>query len=161
MPIAKLSSITYLGYDQMKNLQHSRPLFFGVLAGAFAPAILAAALLVLSPERSMIPVLPSAFLAFLIALGGSVIIGLPLALWLRSRQWLTVAPLCVVGILVGAIALAAFNFQINYWPQMNVQSLAKSIATNSAMKGALAGAIFGAISSAAFCLGAGIAVRPR
>jgi hypothetical protein len=145
----------------MKHLQHSRPLLFGVLAGALAPAVLEAALLALSPERVMIPVLSVALIAFLISLAASAIIGLPLALWLRSKEWLTVISLCIAGLIVGAIVMAAFNFHANYWPQMNDQSLAKWIAWNSAMKGALSGAIFGAISSIAFCLGAGVAVRSR
>lgn len=114
-----------------------------------------------SPDRVMIPVLPAALIAFLISLAASAMIGFPLALWLRSRGRLTVIPLCVVGVIVGAIVMAAFNFQTNYWPQMNDQSLAKWIAWNSAMKGALSGAILGTISSVAFCLGAGIAVRSR
>jgi hypothetical protein len=131
------------------------------MAGALAPAFLAATLLVLSPERVMIPVLPVALIALLISLAASVIVGLPLAIWLRSKEQLTAIRLCIVGIIVGAIVMAAFNFQTNYWPQMNDQSLAKWIAWNSAMKGGLSGAIFGAISSIAFCLGAGIAVRSR
>lgn len=145
----------------MKHLQHSRPLFLGVLTSALAPALLVATLFVFSPDRVMIPILSAALIAFLISLSASAMIGFPLALWLRSRGRLTAIPLCVVGIIAGAIVMAAFNFQTNYWPQMNDQSLAKWIAWNSAMKGALSGAIFGAISSVAFCLGAGIAVRSR
>lgn len=145
----------------MKNVQHSRHLFLGVLAGALAPAFLATTLLALSPERVMIPELSVALIVLLISLAASATIGLPLALWLRSKGRLTAIPLCLVGVIVGAIVMAALNFQANYWLQMNDQSLAKWIAWNSAMKGALSGAIFGAISSVAFCLGAGIAIRSR
>lgn len=145
----------------MRHIQHSRPLLLGVLAGAVAPALFAATVLLLSPERVMIPVLPVALIALLISLAASTILGLPFAVWLRSKGWLAAIPLCVVGVTVGAIFMAVFNFQMNYSPQMNDQSLARWIAWNSAKKGVLSGAIFGAISSVAFCLGAGIAVRSR
>lgn len=145
----------------MKHVQHSRPLFLGVLAGALAPAVVATTLLALSPERIMIPALPFALIALLISLSASATIGLPLTLWLRSKGRLTTIPLCLVGVIVGAIVMAAFNFQTNNWPQMNDQSLAKWIAWSSAISGAKSGAVLGAISSVAFCLGAGIRVRSR
>lgn len=149
------------GDELMKHIQHSRPLVLGVLAGALAPAFVATTFLVLSPERIMIPALPVALIALLISLAASAIIGLPLAIWLRSKGWLTAIPLCLVGVIVGAVVMAAFNVHTNYWPQMNDQSLAKWIAWNSAINGSQSGAIFGAISSVAFCLGAGIGVRSR
>ncbi|WP_295575119.1 hypothetical protein [uncultured Stenotrophomonas sp.] len=145
----------------MKQLQHSRPMILGVLAGALAPAIMAAIILSLSSEQGSIPIFPAALIAFLISITASTFIGLPLALWLQSQGRLTPFLLCIIGVAIGAITMAAFNFHANYWPQMHDQSLARWIAWNSAMKGALWGAIFGAISSLAFCFGAGVKPKVR
>ncbi|WP_295575106.1 hypothetical protein [Stenotrophomonas maltophilia] len=143
----------------MKQIQHSRPLLWGVLASALAPITLGASILWASPERLLIPIFPATVAVFLFSIAASTLIGLPIALWLRSKGRLAPIPLCIIGLTIGAITMAAFNFHANYWPQMHDQSLARWIAWNSAMKGALSGAIFGAISSLAFCLGA--AVRPK
>ena len=133
----------------------------GVLAGAIAPTLLMSVMLIVSADRVMIPLLLVVVIAFPIAFVASFIAGLPLALWLRSKGWLSAVPLCGAGLLIGACVMAIFNYQMNYWPQMNDQSLARWIAWNSAKKGAASGAVVGCVASAAFCLGAGIAVRFR
>jgi len=145
----------------MNHPQHSRPLMLGVLAGAVVPTLLLSALLMVSPDRVMIPVLLVVVIALPISFAASFAAGLPLALWLRSRGWLSAIPLCAAGLLIGACVMATFNYQFNYWPQMNDQSLARWIAWNSAKKGAVSGAVLGCIAAAAFCFGAGIAVRFR
>ena len=146
-------------YAFMKHSQHTRPLLFGVFFSALAPTLLLSALLMISPERVMIPVLLVVLVAFPVSLAASVLFALPYAMWLRSKGWLSAIPLCVAGLVIGAIVMATFNYQMNYWPQMNDQSLAGWIAWNSAQKGAASGAALGAISAAAFCMGAGIKIR--
>lgn len=148
------------GDEVMEHAQHARPLFIGVIAGAVSPTLLAT-LLESSPDRIMVPPLLVVLVALPISLAASTIVGLPLALWLRSKGQLTAIRLCLAGVLVGAVVMAAFNFEMNYWPQMKDQSFAKQIAWNSAISGILPGAVFGAMSSVAFCLGAGIAIRRR
>lgn len=143
----------------MDNLQHSRPLFLGVLFSALVPALMIYLILMTSAEKIIIPVLPAFLITLFVSLTASVVVGLPFALWLRSRGWLTAIPICSAGLIFGAIVMASLNYQANYWPQMNDNSLAVWIAWSSAKKGAIFGAILGVISAAAFCFGAGIRIR--
>lgn len=161
MPLAKLPAMTATSTpDAMtRHAQHSRPLFLGAICGAIAPVLLLAGLLMMSSDRVVVPVVLVFLIALPLTLCASVVLGIPLALWLRSKGWLTALPVCAVGLVVGAIAMASFNYQINHFPQMNDQSLAGWIAWNSAKRGIVPGAILGAVSAVAFCIGAGIRLR--
>ncbi len=145
-----------LGFRFMKN---TRPLALGVLTGSIAPAVFVVLVLGFSADRVIMPVASSGLIAFFSSLVLIVAIGLPFSLWLRSRKKLTLIPVCLVGVVFGAVVMAFFGFQSNYWPQMNDQSLARNIAWSSAWAGALYGAFFGGLSSGAFCFGAGIPMR--
>ena len=146
----------------METPQHRRPLWIGLLACAIAPSILLVVDLLGSYESVMIPVevvlivsLPASFLA-------TYLVAFPYVLWLRRRHKLSWLRLCIAGALVGAGVLGAFNFYMNWFPEMRDHQLAFSIALKSAGKGALSGSILGAIASAALAVGSGIPIRrPR
>ena len=95
-------------------------------------------------------------ISFMVASSASAIVGIPLAVWLKRHQRLSVVPICVAGALSGAVILAGINGWSNYWPEMNDRAHAISIAVGTAMRTVLPGALLGLFCAAAFCLGAGI-----
>lgn len=149
------------GGKLMKDNQHSRNFFYGLLVSSLVPAVVVMALLCLSPDRVIIPTLPASIVALIVSLVASSVIGLPIALWLRSRERLAVFPLCVAGMTAGAIALGALNFYANYWPEMNDRSFALWAAWSSAKRSIVPGAVLGLLSSVGFCLGSGVKLHLR
>src|SRR4249919_2172105 len=143
----------------MERSQHSRPLWLGLLACASLPVLLLVALLLGSPERVMIPVELVVLFSLPVSLLATCCVALPYALWLWRRGKLNAIRLCIAGALVGGIVMALFNYDMNYFPQMNDQTFARQIALNSAIKGGVSGAVLGLLSAIALCVGAGITIR--
>ncbi len=75
-------------------------------------------------------------------------LGLPLVFWLRSHQLLTVLYTCAASALIGVLVFAAFAWAV---------ALGHSLPSEQQL---LSGACLGLASGAAFCLAAGITVRP-
>src|SRR6185437_556028 len=134
--------------------QHHRPLWLGVLAAAFAPAL---CLFVLSltplwPGRSTMDA-PHTLMFFLllsvpVALLALFALGLPLVFWLRSHQLLTVLYTCAASTIIGVLVFAAFAWAVAFDHSLpGVQEL-------------LSGACLGLASGAAFCFAAGRTIRP-
>lgn len=143
----------------MDTSQHSRPLWIGLIACVFFVPLLMAIFQVFSSERMIVGPL----LVFIV---GSVISGLatifaaaPIVLLLRHIGWLNAIVLCVLGALVGAVALGWFAFSDSQYPQMRDQSLAQWIARQAALKAMVPGALYGFLSAVALCIGAGITIR--
>lgn len=140
----------------MGNAQHQRPLFFGVIGGTVLPTVLLTLTQFFSSDRTMV----HPFLFVLIGgptlLAVSTIGAWPIALALRRANALTTLSLCVIGAVVGALFLAAFNYHGNYWPEMNDQTLARWVALNSAKKALFPGALVGIVSGLGFAVGAGV-----
>ena len=143
----------------MDTPQHSRPLWIGLLACALTPTFLLVVELMGSSARVMIPVEVVLVVSLPASLLATYVVAWPYALWLRRRGKLSSLRLCAAGILAGAAVLAAFNFYMNWYPQMQDHSLAISIALQSARKGATGGAVLGLLSSIALVVGAGIPFR--
>lgn len=143
----------------MSSSQHTRPLWVGLLACALTPTILLVMELMASYERVMLPLEVVLIVSLPISLIATYVVALPYILWLKRRSLLTSLRICVAGLLVGGAALAAFNFYMNWYPQMRNQSFAMHIALVSAGKGALSGSLLGFIASVALVFGAGIPIR--
>ena len=143
----------------MERSQHSRPLWVGLLASTlFVPTIMAT-LQSLSSTRLMVPPILIFIFGTIIAGSATLLIALPLSLWLRKRGHLNAIVLCSLGIVIGAAINSGHAFDSSYCPQMNDKALAMWIARQAAIQAILPGAIFGLISAAIFCLGAGITIR--
>ena len=134
--------------------QHHRPLWLGVLAATFTPALCLFALW-LTPLWSDASTMDAihTFIFFLlvsvpVALLALATLGLPLVLWLRSHHSLTVLSTCFSSTLIGVLVFAAFACAV---------ALDHSFPSPQEL---LSGACLGLASGAAFCLGAGITVRP-
>ncbi|QRN54981.1 hypothetical protein [Dyella caseinilytica] len=148
-------------YAQMKRSQHSRPLWIGLVACILFAPMLLAGLMVMSPYSIMIPPIGILLVGVLISGATTVLIALPLVLWLRKRGKLSAVNVCAMSILIGALLFAAFNFNQNYFPHMKDKSLALWIAERAALKSIVPGGILGLLSAAALCVGAGITVLPN
>jgi hypothetical protein len=88
------------------------------------------------------------------------LVALPLALWLRRMGNLNAVYLCLLGTVVGALALGLYTLHDTYYPQMNDKAFALRIAEQAALKALASGAVDGFLSAVALCIGAGITVRP-
>lgn len=142
--------------QRMETVQHRRPLWIGLLACALTPTVLLVVELMGSSARVIIPVAVVLVVSLPASLLATYAVALPYVLWLRSKGKLSSLRLCVAGLLVGAAVLAAFNFYMNWYPQMRDHLLAISIALQSARKGATSGALLGLLASIALVVGAGI-----
>ena len=143
----------------MDTSQHSRPpLDRPVCVSQFVPMLMAL-LTAFSSERLMVPPLLVLIMGPLIAAPVTLLVELPLALWLRKIGHLNAPYLCLAGALVGALALGLYSLQANYWPQMNDKALARWIAQQAALKAMLPGGIYGLLSAVAFSVGASLTIR--
>ena len=144
----------------MKQPQHSRPLWIGLVACTLFAPMLLAGLMAMSSYSIMIPPIGILLVGVLISGAATILIALPLVLWLRKRGKLNAVYLCTLSVLVGALLFAAFNFNQSYFPQMHDKSLALWEAEQATLKSLLPGGILGLLSAVALCIGAGITVRP-
>jgi hypothetical protein len=83
-----------------------------------------------------------------VALLALVTLGLPLVLWLRSKQLLTAFNTCAASMLTGALVFGIFS---------SLLALDHSLPS---LQQLLSGADLGLASGATFCLAAGITIRP-
>ena len=133
----------------MKKSQHKRPIWLGAVASTFAPWL--CVLVVMAFTRASSDTFTDflafgalAFvLAFPISLLATLMLGLPYALWLRSRGFFSSLTICVGAAVIGA---AAFSYLT--W-------LVESDSTILDPPTLLAGMGFGLVSGVAFCIGAG------
>jgi len=83
-----------------------------------------------------------------------------LALLFRRLGKLNAIYMCLLGAVLGALALGLYTLDSSYYPQMSDKAFALWVAQQAAMKSLIPGAVYGFLSAAAFCVGAGITVRP-
>ena len=139
----------------MQSPQHRRPLWLGVLAASLAPAVSIIFVGFASASRypSLIKMLKTIGMVFAlttpVALAAFLVLGLPLVLWLRSRNVLNAAYVCIGAIAIGVIAWAVVGWVITYDHRLPNPSML------------LVGAVFGFISGVAFCIGSAIGFRSR
>ncbi len=143
----------------LKHSQHSRPLMSGVFLGALAPALIMAALLTILLKSIAIPALSALIIVFPVCVIADLGIGIPLALWLRSKGRLTALPLCLAGLVAGAVLMTAFNYLLALQWGVHSQDFAQWTAQPSTLSSAMFGAAMGMLSAFTFCLGAGIGFR--
>ena len=141
--------------------QHSRPLAIGALASIFAMPTLMALLTMFSTMSIMIPPELVFLVGVLIAAPTTCLVAVPLALLFRHLGWLNAVSMCLLGTMLGALALGLYTLDSSYYPQMNDKAFALWVARQAALKSLVPGAMYGFISAAAFCVGAGVTVRPR
>ncbi len=133
----------------MEHSQHKRPLWLGVMASAFAPWLCILVVMAFTRASSdtftdFLVFCALAFvLAFPVSLLATLILGLPYALWLRSRGAFSSLSICIGAAAIGAAAISYFTW------------LVESDATIVDPLDLLAGVGFGLISGVAFCIGAG------
>ncbi len=139
----------------MQSPQHRRPLWLGVLAASLAPAISMILVGLVSASRfpsltKMLRTIGTVFaLTTPVALAGILVLGLPLVLWLRSRNALNAAYVCIGAIAIGVIAWAVVGMVITYDHRLPNPSML------------LVGAVFGLVSGVAFCIGSAIGFSAR
>lgn len=143
----------------MASSQHKRSLWIGLLACALTPTIFLVSTLLMSADRYVVPVLAVLIVSLPLSLLATYCVAFPYVLWLRHRRWLSALNVCIAGAVVGALIFGAFDFYMNWFPQMNDHSFAFDIAMDSARKGLFSGALIGLLSSVALCVGAGIRLR--
>lgn len=139
-------------------VQNRRPLIIGVVASAACCSLLVL-MTALEAGHKFIGLWVIAVIAFAAAGLVSAVVGVPVAIWLRKQEKLSLLPLCIAGALAGAVLLGSINGWSNYWPQMLDQTHAITMALKSAGRSAVSGALIGAVSAVAFCLGTGVPFR--
>lgn len=139
-------------------VQNRRPLIIGVVASATCCSLLVL-MTVLGAGHNFIGLWVIAVIAFAAAGLVSAVVGVPVAIWLRKQEKLSLLPLCIAGALAGAVLLGSINGWSNYWPQILDQTHAITMALKSAGRAAVSGALIGVVSAVAFCLGAGVPFR--
>ena len=150
-PDTSVSIFTVMPQEQ---LQHLRPLWLGVLAAAFTPALCLFALWLTPvwPDRKTMDALHT-FIFFLVvsvpvALLALLALGLPFVLWLRSKRLLAAQSTCAASTLIGVLVFGTFA---------SVVALDHS---SPSLLQLLSGACLGLASGATFCIAAGITIRP-
>jgi len=143
----------------VNTIQHSRPLWVGVVASSVAVPTLMAAIMMFSSQSMMIPPIAVFLVGVLITAPTSCLVALPLALWLRRVGRLNCVYLSLLGTVVGALALGLYTLHDTYYPQMHDKAFALWIAEQAALKALASGAVYGLLSAVALCVGAGVAVR--
>ena len=143
----------------METTQHSRPLWVGLTACTFFVPSLMAILQLFSVESVIVGPVLVFLVGSLISGVATVFAATPIVLLLRHVGWLNAIVLCILGAVVGAVALGWFAFGDNQYPQMHDQSFAQWIARQAAFKAMVPGAIYGFLSTVALCVGAGITIR--
>jgi hypothetical protein len=120
-----------------------------------------AVLVAFSSESVMIPGIGVFLVGALIAIPTSLLVALPLALWLRRVGKLNAILLCLIGSVVGAIVFGLLVLNENYYPQMHDKAYAIQVAEEAALSALVPGALYGFLSALAMCVGAGIKIRPN
>ena len=140
--------------------QHSRPLVVGALASSFAVPTLMALLMAFSTMSVMAPPILVFFVGVLITVPTTCVVAVPLALLFRRFGRLNAIYMCLLGAVLGALALGIYTLDSSYYPQMNDKVFALWVARQAALKSLMPGAVYGFVSALAFCIGAGITIRP-
>jgi uncharacterized membrane protein len=121
--------------------------------------MLFAGLMAMTSYSIMIPPIAILLVGVLISGVVTVLVALPLVLWLRKRGRLNAIYLCATSVFLGALSFAAFDFYQSYFPQMNDKSFALWVAVRAALKALMLGSIMGLLSAMALCVGAGISQK--
>jgi hypothetical protein len=95
------------------------PWIAAILLGALAPALIVAGV------SASIAILP---IVFGITLGHSVILGLPVALFYRAKQWKRVSAAMIGAALIGAIPVGIFAWPLSY-PSLKTTASVGGVAT--------------------------------
>ena len=133
----------------MDQSQHKRPIWLGVVASAFAPwmCVLVVMAFARASSDTFTDFLVFGALAFVLAFPVSLLatltLGLPYALWLRSRGFFSSLTICIGASVIGAVGFSYFTW------------LAESDSTIVDLHKIVAGLGFGLVSGVAFCIGAG------
>ena len=133
----------------MEQSQHKRPIWLGVVASAFAPWLCVLSVMAFTRASSdtftdfVVFGALALVLAFPVSLLDTLTLGLPYALWLRSRGFFSSLTICIGASVIGAVAFSYFTW------------LVESDSTIVDPFTLLAGMGFGLISGVAFCIGAG------
>ena len=141
--------------------QHSRPLVVGALASIFAVPTLMALLMAFSTMSIITPPILVFIVGVLITTPATFLVAVPLALLFRRFGWLNAIYMCLLGTVLGALALGLYTLDSSYYPQMSDKAFALRVAEQAALKSLMPGAVYGFVSAVAFCIGAGMTVRPR
>jgi hypothetical protein len=140
--------------------QHSRPLIVGALASIFAvPAIMGLLMAFLLMDFMAVPLL--VFLMGVITTPTTCLVVVPLALLFRHYGRLNAIYMCLMGTVLGALVLCLCTLDSSDYPKMSHMNFAFWFGQQSALRSLIAGAMYGFVSAAAFCVGAGITVRPN
>jgi hypothetical protein len=119
-----------------------------------------ALLMAFSSMSIMMPPILVFFVGVLITAPTTCLVAVPLALWFRRFGRLNAVYMCLLGTVLGASALGLYTLDSSNYPQINDKAFALWVAQQAALKSIVPGAMYGFLSAAAFCLGAGIAIRP-
>ena len=140
--------------------QHSRPLIVGALASIFAvPAIMGLLMAFLLMDFMAVP-LGVFLMSVLITAPTTCLVVVPLALLFRHYGRLNAIYMCLIGTVLGALALCLCTLDSSDYPEMSHMNFAFWFGQQSALRSLIAGAMYGFVSAAAFCVGAGITVHP-
>jgi hypothetical protein len=141
----------------MDEPQHTRPLSYGFMACALVPVALMAVYFLIAS----IVVGGDAFIFLMVILFGlvvsvpsTILVGVPYVLLLRKLRWLSVVPVCVGAVVIGALGLWALNYHLNYFSAAGER--AHSMAISSASASWIPGAIHGLIAGLSICFASGI-----
>ena len=133
----------------MSHPQHVRPLWYGVLLASLAPPLCLVSAMFFSRtgDPSATDMLYSGTLAFALAFAVSLItmflLGLPLVIWLRSRNRLSIFSVITGATAIGAVAIAILTLAVS-WDHRLPEPLQL-----------VYGAGVGLVAGIAFCIGAG------
>jgi hypothetical protein len=108
----------------------------------------------------MIPPILVFIVGVLIAAPTTFFVALPLALLFRRYRKLNAIYMCLLGTALGALALGLYTLYSTYHPEINDKTLALWISRQAALNSLIPGAVYGFLSATAFCVGAGVTVRP-
>lgn len=133
----------------MELRQHKRPIWFGILLASLAPAVCVSFVGIVSTSRpppltQLLSRIGAVFaLATPVSLAAMLLLGLPLVLWLRSRNVLNTGYVCAGAALIGAITFGLLSWALSSGDRLPHASML------------VVGAVFGVVSGLAFCIGAG------
>lgn len=94
--------------------QHSRPLVVGALASSFAVPALMALLMAFSTMSVMTPPILVFFVGVLLAAPTTCFVAVPLALLFRRLGRLNAIYMCLLGTVLGALALGLYTLDGAY-----------------------------------------------
>ncbi|MDR6288356.1 MULTISPECIES: hypothetical protein [Inquilinus] len=90
------------------------PWIGATLLGALVPAAIVS--VVLAWQESAALLLPALSFAFIITLGHTLILGLPVALFYRAKRWHRPELAVATGFLIGVVPVGVLGWRIPVWP---------------------------------------------